>query len=115
MKLSITYLHLNGAAAFDRLIAQNLKTLGAVARIDEAQVTLAHRVDESPSHVVSLRVAVPGPDYCLEARDHTPEQSIRRAFAMLEIRMRRRHLRRERRRISNRKHEANFRIGRRSR
>ena len=115
MKLSINYVHLNAAAAYDELIEKNLKTLSAVTRIDEAQVTLAHRADQSPSHVASVRVAVPGPDYVLEVRDHTPEQTLLRAFAMLEIRMRQRHLRRQRQRITSRKHEANFRIGRRSR
>ncbi len=115
MQLSLRYLHLPADPAFDALIERSLRALSTASRIDEAWVTVEQRSDESPAFVTSIKAVVPGPDFQVEMRDHTPRQAILRALAMLEQRMRKRCLRRARQRISHRKHEANFRIGRRSR
>ena len=115
MMLSIRYHNLAGTVALDTLIENSLIALNEWSRIEEAAVTISHRPDESPAFRASLVVCVPGPDYVVEERDHTPEQVFQRALAILERRMRQRLQRRERQRITHRKHEANFRIGRRSR
>ena len=115
MMLSIRYLHFSSTPALDALLENGFLALGNATRIDEAMVTVTHRPEESPAYRAAMVVAVPGPDFRIDVVDHTPEQVVRRALATLETRMRQRHMRRARQRITDRKHDANFRVGRRSR
>ena len=115
MKLTIRHRRLRSFHALDSMVENQLFALAELARIEDASVVLEHRVEESPAYRAEVRIAMPGPDLSAEAVDHTVANAFRRAVSELEGKLRERADRRERRTISHRKHEANFRIGRRSR
>ena len=115
MMLSIRYRHLSPPASLDENIEDLLLPLGEYCRLDEAEVVIEHRSEQSPAYLARVKVAVPGPDLTVEATDHTPENAYRRAVAEIDRKLRDRKAQRTRRRINGRKHAQSFRIGRRSR
>lgn len=115
MNLTIRHRRLRSFHALDAMVEDRLFALAELARIDDANVVLEHRVEESPAYRAEVRIAVPGPDLSAEAVDHTVANAFCRAVAELEGKLRERALRRAGRVVAHRKHAANFRIGRRSR
>lgn len=115
MMLSIRYRHLSPPASLDEKIEEMLLPLAEHCRVDQAEVLIEHRVEESPAYIAKVRVAVPGPDLDVEVADHTPENAYQRAVSEIDRRLHRRLLNRSQQRIRGRKHARNFRIGRRSR
>jgi ribosome-associated translation inhibitor RaiA len=115
MNLTIRHRRLRSFHALDSMVEDRLFALAALARIDDASVVLEHRVEESPAYRAEVHIAVPGPDLSVEAVDHTLANAFHRAVTELEGKLRERAEQRGRRSASHRKHEANFRIGRRSR
>lgn len=115
MKLTIRHRRLRSFHALDSMVEDHLFALTEFARIEDASVLLEHRAEESPAYRAEVRIAVPGPDLSVEAVDHTVADAFRRAVRELEGKLRERAEHRARRLVTHRKHEANFRIGRRSR
>lgn len=115
MNLTIRHRRLRSFHALDSMVEDRLFALGEIAPIDEASVVLEHRAEESPAYRAEVHIAVPGPDLSVEAVDHTLANAFHRAVCELEVKLRERVQRRGGRLAAHRRHEGNFRIGRRSR
>lgn len=115
MMLSIRYRHLSPPPSLDEKIEEMLLPLGEHCRVDQAEVMIEHRAEESPPYLARVKVAVPGPDVDVAVADHTPENAYQRAVSEVDRRLQKRLINRAQQKIRGRKHAQNFRIGRRSR
>jgi len=115
MNLTIRHRHLRSFHALDSMVEEHLFALAELVRIDDANVLLEHRSEESPAYRAEVRLAVSGPDLSAEAVGHTVAHAFRRAVWQLEEKSRGWAERRTRRLVAHRKHAQNFRVGRRSR
>lgn len=115
MKITIHHQTIRASNALNSMVEEQIFALTEFIRVDDANVTLQHRPEESPAYRAEVRMAVSGPDLTVVAVDHTIENAFLRAVTELEMKLRERAFRRDRQVVGHRKHAANFRTGRRSR
>lgn len=83
MKTVIKHLNHQSSASFIAHLEQELQAFNKIRQIDEAFVTLEHRLEASPPFRVALRLVTPGPDFDAEAVDHTLRAALAKAVAEL--------------------------------
>ena len=84
MKLTVQHHHLRSADELDSLIEERIIALQPRLQIEEANVRLEHRHEESPSFTVRVHLVTPGPDVFAESRDHTLPAAIGKVLSELE-------------------------------
>ena len=83
MKIHIKHLHHQPSASFTAHLEKLLHAFTEIRQIDEARVTLEHRLEASPAFRVALHLVTPGPDFTAEAVDHTLRAALAKAVAEL--------------------------------
>ena len=86
MKLNVQHLNLRSIHELDSLVEDRILALQPRLQIDEANVRLECRSEESPAYRVAVHLVTPGPDLLAEGRDHTLRTAIRKALLELEDR-----------------------------
>ena len=94
MNIKLHYCGLNARAVWQGLVEVQLKRLQSLAAIASAQVTLEWQRELKPAFRVQAKLAVPGPDFHAEARDHTLEAALLKVVKNLERQIRSRRNRR---------------------
>lgn len=84
MKLTLEHHHLRSTDELDWLVENQILALQPRLAIDEANVRLEFRFQESPAFRVRIHLVTPGPDLFAESSDHT----IRAAFAKALMQLR---------------------------
>ena len=64
-------------------VRDNLRKLAELARIQVAEVSFERSAAASPPFLVRMRLAVPGPDLCVEEKEHTLQAALHKAFGKL--------------------------------
>ena len=101
MKLTVQHHHLRSSDELDSLIENRILALQPRLQIDEANVRLACRLEESPAFSVRVHLVTPGPDVFAERRDHTIRAAIEKVMAVIEAKIGSRLEKRRRRIHSN--------------
>ncbi len=83
MKTLLKHLNHQPSASFTAHLGQQLHAFSEIRQIDEARVTLEHRLEASPAFRVALHLVTPGPDFTAEAVDHTLRAALAKAVAEL--------------------------------
>jgi len=83
MRLNVQYLNLRSLDRIDACVEKQLRVLGAMRQIDEANVRLVRLHDASPAYQVHVHLVTPGPDIFAESRDHTLSAAFAKAMALL--------------------------------
>jgi ribosome-associated translation inhibitor RaiA len=112
MKLTVQHHHLRSSDELDSLIENQILALQPRLQIDEANVRLECRFQESPAFSVRIHLVTPGPDVVAESRDHTIRAAVNKVMAALEEKIGRRALKRVRRLRGNHQAPALTRLGR---
>jgi len=112
MKLNVQHHNLRSTHELDSLIENRILALEPRLQIDEANVRLECRPDESPAFSARIHLVTPGPDVVAEDCDHTIRAAIDKVLADLEIEINRRALKRGRRVRSHRHSPAELRLNR---
>ena len=112
MKLTLEHHHLRSTDELDSLIEDQILALQPRLQIDEANVHLECRVQESPAFGVRVHLVTPGPDVVAESRDHTIRAAVNKVMAALEEKIGSRALKRFRRSRNNLQAPALTRLGR---
>ena len=76
MKITVRYLSLNGQAAWQRQVEQQLNRLHSLIPITAAEVFLEHQREAKPAFRVRVRLDVPGPGPHAKATRHTRESAL---------------------------------------
>ncbi len=84
MKLNVQHLNLRSIHELDSLVEDRILALQPRLQIDEANVRLECRWEESPAYRVAVHLVTPGPDLLAEGRDHTLRAAIHKAVADIE-------------------------------
>ena len=84
MKLTVQHHHLRSTDELDSLIENQILALQPRLQIDEANVRLECRFQESPAFSVRIHLVTPGPDVNAESRDHTIHAAVIKVMAALE-------------------------------
>ena len=111
MKLTLQHYHLRSTDDLDSLIEERIIALQPRLQIDEANVRLECRFEESPAFVVRVHLVTPGPDLVAESRDHTIRAAVNKVMAALEEQSHQRARKRIRRMRSNLQEPALMRMG----
>jgi ribosome-associated translation inhibitor RaiA len=111
MKLTLQHHHLRSSDELDSLIENRILALQPRLHIDEANVRLECRYQESPAFSVRVHLVTPGPDVSAEGRDHTIWAAIEKVMADVEAKIRGRFVKRRQRIRSNLQHPALRRMG----
>jgi ribosome-associated translation inhibitor RaiA len=111
MKLTVQHHHLRSTDELDSLIEERIIALQPRLQIDEANVRLECRFQESPAFSVRVHLVTPGPDVVAESRDHTLRAAVHKAIAALEQKISRRALKRLQRLRTNLQEPALPRMG----
>ena len=111
MKLTVQHHHLRSTDELDSLIEESILALQPRLQIDEANVHLECRVQESPAFGVRVHLVTPGPDVFAEGRDHTLRAAIEKVTAALEARIGDRLEKRHRRARGNLQEPTRMRLG----
>ena len=101
MKLTVQHHHLRSTDELDSLIEERIIALQPRLQIEEANVRLERRHEESPPFRVRVHLVTPAPDVVAESCDHTLHAAIGKVMAELESHIGRRALKRVRRLRSN--------------
>jgi ribosomal subunit interface protein len=101
MNIILHYCGLNARALWQGLVEAQLNRLQNLVAIASAQVTLEWQREFNPPFRVQAHLAVPGPDFHAEARDHTVQAALLKVAKNLERQIRGRKCRRADRRKSN--------------
>jgi ribosome-associated translation inhibitor RaiA len=101
MKLTVQHHHIRSTAELDSLLEERILALQPRLQIDEANIRLERRHDQSPAFSVSVHLVTPGPDVIAEASDHSTRAAIGKVLAELERKIGERNLKRTRRVRSN--------------
>ena len=101
MKLTVQHHHLRSTAELDSLIEERIIALQPRLHIEEANVRLERRHEESPPFSVRVHLVTPGPDVVAQSCDYTLHAAIGKVMAELENHIGRRALKRVRRLRSN--------------
>lgn len=91
MKLTVQHHHLRSDDELDSLIENRILSLQPRLQIDEANVRLECRFEESPAFSVRVHLVTPGPDVFAERRDHTIRAAIEKVMADVEAKIGSRH------------------------
>lgn len=83
MRLNVENLNIRSLGQIKAWVEKQLRALGQLRQIDEANVRLARLHDASPAYLVHVHLVTPGPDVFAESRDHT----LRAAFAKTMTRL----------------------------
>ncbi len=97
MKLTVQHHHLRSSDELDSLIENHILALQPRVQIEEANIRLECRFQDSPAFCVRIHLLTPGPDLVAESRDHSIRAAVIKAMAALEKKLGRRSLRRLRR------------------
>jgi ribosome-associated translation inhibitor RaiA len=111
MKLTVQHHHLRSTDDLDSLIEDRIIALQPRLQIDEANVRLECRFEESPAFVVRVHLVTPGPDVVAERRDHTIRAAVNKVMGALEEQINQRARKRVRRTRSNLQEPALMRMG----
>ena len=111
MKLTVQHHHLRSTDDLDSLIEERIIALQPRLQIDEANVRLECRFEESPAFVVRVHLVTPGPDVVAESRDHTIRAAVNKVMAALEEQINQRARKRIRRVRSNLQEPVLMRMG----
>ena len=87
MKLTVQHHHLRSCDDLDSLIENRILALQPRLQIDEAQVRLECRFEESPAFSVRVHLVTPGPDVFAESRDHTIRAAIEKVLTQIEAKI----------------------------
>ena len=101
MKLTVQHHHLRSTDDLDSLIENRILALQSRLQIDEANVRLECRFEESPAFSVRIHLVTPGPDVFAESRDHTIRAAIEKVLAQVEAKITNRFAKRRARVRSN--------------
>jgi ribosome-associated translation inhibitor RaiA len=112
MKLTVQHHHLRSSDELDSLIENQILALQPRLQIDEANVQLECRHEESPSFGVRIHLVTPGPDVVAESRDHTIRAAVIKVMAVLKEKIGSRALKRARRLHNNLQAPSLMRLGR---
>ena len=112
MKLTVQHHHLRSTDELDSLIENQILALQTRLQIDEANVRLECRNEESPPFSVRVHLVTPGPDVVAESRDHTLRAAVIKVMAVLEEKIGSRALKRFRRLRNNLQAPSLMRLGR---
>ena len=112
MKLTVQHHHLRSTDELDSLIEERIIALQPRLQIEEANVRLERRHEESPPFSVRVHLVTPGPDVVAESCDHTIRGAVSKVMAALGEKISSRVLKRERRVRSNLQEPALMRLGR---
>ena len=112
MKLTVQHHHLRSSDELDSLIENQILALQPRLQIDEANVRLECRCQESPAFSVRVHLVTPGPDMVAESRDHTIRAAVIKVMAALEDKIGGRALKRLRRLRNNLPAPGLMRLGR---
>jgi len=81
MKLTLQHHHLRSSDELDSLIENRILALQSRLQIDEANVLLECRLEQSPAFSVRVHLITPGPDIFAKRRDHTIRAAIEKVMA----------------------------------
>jgi ribosome-associated translation inhibitor RaiA len=112
MKLTVQHHYLRSSDDLDSLIENRILALQPRLQIDDANVRLECRFQESPAFSVRIHLVTPGPDVIAERRDHTIRAAIEKVMAAVETKIGCRFENRRRRIRNNIQEPALLRIGR---
>lgn len=112
MKLTVQHHNLRSSDELDSLIENRILALQPRLQIDEANVRLECRHEESPAFSVHIHLVTPGPDVIAESRDHTIRAAVIKVIAALEDKIASRALKRFQRLRNNLQEPALTRLGR---
>ncbi|HAV62100.1 MAG TPA: hypothetical protein DCY13_07010 [Verrucomicrobiales bacterium] len=90
MKLTVQHLNVRSTDEIDSLVEARLLAVSRRRRIDEAMVRLEERRHLSPPFRVSMHLVTPGPDYRVEAVEHSLQAAVHKAQAALVLQLDRR-------------------------
>ena len=111
MKIHVKHLHHQPSASFTAHLEKQLHAFTEIRQIDEARVTLEHRLEASPPFRVALHLVTPGPDFTAEAVDHTLRAALAKAVEELHDKIEDRVLKRSRRARDNLRELAALQLG----
>lgn len=97
MKIRIQNLNHQPSAALVAHLEEQLLAFVQRRQIDEARVTLEHRLEASPAFYVEVHLVTPGPDFSARAADHTIRAALAKVVAGLHEKMEERGANRRRR------------------
>lgn len=83
MRLNVQHLNIRSLDMMNAWVEQQIRALGALRQIDEANVRLVRRNEASPAYQVHVHLVTPGPDVFAESRDHTLRTAFAKAMAQL--------------------------------
>ena len=83
MRLNVQHLNIRPLYLMPAWVEQQLRALGALRAIDEANVRLVRLPDASPAYQVHVHLVTPGPDVFAATRDHTLRAAFTKAIAQL--------------------------------
>ena len=83
MRLNVQHLNIRSLDLIDAWVEKQLRTLGELRQIDEANVRLVRRLDASPEYQVHVHLVTPGPDVFAESCDHTLRAAFAKAMTQL--------------------------------
>ncbi len=83
MKILIEHRNHQPSVSFTAFLKKQLQAFTEIRQIDEARVTLEHRLEASPAFRVALHLVTPGPDFTAEAVDHTLRAALAKVVAEL--------------------------------
>ena len=112
MKLTVQHYHLRSSDELDSLIENQILALQPRLQIDEANVRLECRFQESPAFSVRIHLVTPGPDVVAESRDHTIRAAVNKVMVALEQKIGSHALKRFRRLRNNLQGPGLMRLGR---
>jgi ribosome-associated translation inhibitor RaiA len=97
MKLTLQHHRLRSTDELDSLVEERILALQPRLQIDEANVRLECRHEDSPAFSVRIHLVTPGPDVIAEGRDHTILAAVNKVMAALQEKIGSRALKRARR------------------
>ncbi len=101
MKIRMKNLNHQPSAALVAHLEEQLRVFAERRQIDEARVTLEHRLEASPAFYVEVHLVTPGPDFTARAADHTLRAALAKVVTGLHEKMEDRGANRNRRLRSN--------------
>lgn len=101
MKMTVQHYNVRSSNEVDSLIEDRILYFEPKLRIEEANIRLECRFQESPAFLVRIHLVTPGPDIVAEGRDHTIRAAILKVIDSIEATIANRFGKRRRRLRSN--------------
>jgi ribosome-associated translation inhibitor RaiA len=101
MRLNVQHLNIRPLDMMKAWVEQQLRALGVLRAIDEANVRLVRLKDASPAYQVHVHLVTPDPDVFAATCDHTLRAAFTKAIAQLREQITRRASKRLQRLRSN--------------